>query len=443
MTEIDKIKKFKDFKTKKETIEAKEKILSGYYDFSKAALISEFSLQDLFSSLNTCKSFLTKHYLDYYKMSGEQEVNSKVVKVLDFDENKMIFSMRNYLPRNMCRIYQPIDSKTNYLTVYDVETEMFKKVELYPETREGFSFCPFARYLNFGGRVFVTGGYSSSRTSSHVWVIEEDELFRQEKNKIPGNKNKSAITTAGEKFYNNLSDKYKFKDKHGSGFTVMECSKMNHARAGHAMLGIAPSLVMVFGGTDNNKSCEIFYFDENHWEDMSQLNESRIDASAFVYKNHIYVFGGLYYHRPTKKYKFLKSFERISLLNPQSSTWEHYSPKEVHDHDSPFKLERSLSGIVFKNDSSIYLCGGQVDKDRFSNDIFELNLELNTVTYVDKKLQKPCAFLERNFIYLFKTAVNFDISGDIFYYQSSTDSFNFQFQKPKEIKLSDNIDNLK
>ena len=92
-----------------------------------------------------------------------------------------------------------------------------------------------------------------------------------------------------------------------------------------------------------------------------------------------------------------------------------------------------VCGIVFKNDSIVYLCGGQVDKDTYSDDIFELNLELQVLSYVDKKLPKPTAFLERNFINLFKLGINYDISGDVFYYDSFSDTFSFHFQQIKAL----------
>jgi hypothetical protein len=204
---------------------------------------------------------------------------------------------------------------------------------------------------------------------------------------------------------------------------------MIYPRAGHSMVSLFPNLIFVLSGTEGNKTCELFQIDLNRWEEVASLNNHRIDPSACIFKNYIYVFFGLLYHKQTKKYSFLDTIERISINNMQRKEWEFVSPKI--EHNLIERLPRSLCGIIIKNDSSsiIYICGGQIEKEKYSNDIIEVNLESNTITNCDKKLPKPSAFIEQNFLYLFKTGINFDIYGDMFYYNSVNDSFNFIFQK--------------
>jgi hypothetical protein len=204
---------------------------------------------------------------------------------------------------------------------------------------------------------------------------------------------------------------------------------MIYPRAGHALVSLYPNLIFAISGTEGSRTCELFQLDLNRWEEVASINNSRIDPSACIFKNYIYVFFGLLYHKQTKKYSFLDTIERISILNMQKREWEFVTPKV--EQNVLEILPRSLAGIVIKNDtaSMIYICGGQTGKDKFSNDVFEVNLDSNIITLCDKKLPKISGFIEQNFLYLFKTGINFDVYGDLYYYNCVNDTFNFIFQK--------------
>lgn len=411
-------------------IENDSKRLTGFYNFNKTALISEFSMKEFFSFLEKNRIYLQKHYEDYSKSTQDINVVEKINNITSFDETKMSFSSKNYLPRNLCKLYQPID-RTNQIIIYDAESEHFRKVTIYPKKLAGFSFLPFSRYLNFNGRLFVSGGYEDSKLSHTFWAIEDKSKF------IPHvtttRKTTFEYTLANHKtmdFTQKLNNKnLAYEDENNSGMIVIRCANMISSRAGHAMLGLNSTLILVFGGTDNVKSCEVYHFDTNRWEEISNLNEARIDPSAFIYKNSIYIFFGLRFEKSSKKYNFLDTIERISLLHMQQAEWEYITPK-FSESVAMESVPRSLCGIVLKanSSSSIYLCGGQVDKEAYSTDVFEYDLENNFLSLAEKKLPKPSAFLEQNFLYLYNTGVNFDIYGDLFYYHNS-DSFNFYFQK--------------
>lgn len=410
--------------------------LSGFYRFNKNALISQFSMKEFFNFLEKNRIFLQKHYEDYSRSTLDLNISEKINNIISFDEGKLNFSSRNYLPRNVCRFYQPID-RTNQIIMYDAESEIFKRLTLYPKKLEGFSFLPFSRYLNFNGRLFVSGGYEESKLSRTFWMIENKGKNTAEV-KPPVRKQTFDYTIANHKTMdfsevanaNNLNIKnFAYEDQNIPGLVVVRCANMIFSRAGHAMLGLNPSLILVFGGTDNNKSCEVYHSESNRWEEISNLNESRIDPSAFIYKNFIYVFFGLRYEKSNKRYNFLDTIEKISLLNMQQAEWEYITPKFAETLPLDI-LPRSLCGITLKTNSNdvIYLCGGQTDKETYSNDIFEYNLENNIFSMCEKKLPKQTAFLEQNFLFLYNTGVNFDVFGDLFYY-NPTDNFNFYFQK--------------
>jgi hypothetical protein len=394
-------------------------------------------MKDFYSYLDKNKIYLTKHLDECTKKITTMNVAEMIDRVIEFDESKMLFSSKNYLPRNMSKIYQPID-RTNQITMYDFETEKFKKFALFPKRNVGFTFLPFSRYLNFNGRLFVSGGYEDSKLSRTFWAIEDLNNFTENNdllNDLDKNDKFQNLSNVYNQFYLNINDKnFIFEDENYSNMRVIRCSSMINSRAGHSMFGLSPSLIMAFGGTENNRTCEVYHFESNRWEEIASMNCPRIDPSVFIYKNYIYLFFGLQYDKLTKKYQFLDTIERISLLNTQTSEWEYLTPK-FSESMNKSKLPRSLAGITVKGGdqygSSIYICGGQVEKEKYSSDVFEYNLELNTLSPSEKKLPKPSAFIEQNFIYLFKTGINFDIYGDVFYYYWN-DTFNFQFQKLKD-----------
>ncbi len=390
-------------------------------------------MKDFFAYLDKNKLYLTKHSDEYTKLIGNLNVVEKINNVVAFDESKILFASKNYLPRNISHLYQPID-RTNNITIYDSQTESFKKIQLFPTNLRGFSFLPFSRYLNFNGKLFISGGYQDTKLSNTLWAFYDSEFITinsdKKTSKNTGEFGKySNLRNIDKEFDSSINDKSKYTDESNPNYNVVRCMNMISPRAGHAMIGLAPSLIFVFGGTESVTSCEMFHYDTNRWEEISSLNESRIDPSAFIYKNYIYVFFGLKYDKSTKRYSFIDTIERISLLNTQNSEWQYVSPK-LSEGLNIENLGRSLCGIVIKanSSSSIYLCGGQVAKEKFSMDILDYDLELNTMSISEKKLPKPSAFLEQNFMYLFRTGINFDLYGDIFYYHF-TDSFNFHFQK--------------
>lgn len=213
---------------------------------------------------------------------------------------------------------------------------------------------------------------------------------------------------------------------------LIKVSDMVHSRAGHSVIAISNNSALVISGTDNNKTCEMFNMETNEWNEISSLNQSRIDSSIIIYKNFVYVFFGLNFNKQTKKYTFLNTIERISLMNITTSEWEYISPM-VSDQSLLENLSRSLCGVCLKGNSNniIYLLGGQIDKDKYSKEIFEYNFDLNYFTKSEKMLPFETGFLEQNFLYLFNIGLNFDIFGDLIYYNSKIDDFNAQFSDLK------------
>lgn len=223
-----------------------------------------------------------------------------------------------------------------------------------------------------------------------------------------------------------------YEDASNNGTRLLKAKDMINSRAGHSLIAISPTSLLSISGTDNNKTCEMFYFDKNEWNEISNLNSSRIDSSVMVFRNHVYVFLGLNFNKQTKKYTFLNTIERINLMSITTSEWEYIQPL-TSEAGLLENFSRSLCGICVKGQSgnTIYLCGGQVDKDKYSKDIFEFNFESNYLSRSDKSLPFETAFLEQNYLYLFNLGLNFDIYGDMIYYNSKIDEFNSQFADSK------------
>lgn len=235
-----------------------------------------------------------------------------------------------------------------------------------------------------------------------------------------------------DEFYRNIEPENIFEDSSIEGSRLLKAKEMVNSRAGHSMIATSPTSALAISGTDNNKTCEMFYLDKNEWNEISSLNQSRIDSSVVVFKNYVYVFLGLNFNKQTKKYTFLNTIERINLMNISSSEWEYITPM-ASDASILESVSRSLCGICVKGQSNnlIYLCGGQVDKDKYSKDIYEYNFDLNYLSKSEKSLPFETAFLEQNYLYLFNLGLNFDIYGDMLYYNSKVDEFNSQFADVK------------
>ncbi len=205
------------------------------------------------------------------------------------------------------------------------------------------------------------------------------------------------------------------------------------------MVGFSPNIILAVSGVDNLTRCEIYKLDENKWEEIASLNQARIDSSVLIHNSYVYVFFGIHYNKLTKKCDFLDSIERINFSCLQSSDWEFITP-DMKIGERKY-LPRSLCAILPTNSSSIiYIVGGQTEKDKFSNEIFQYDLEINYISKKKDCIPKLSGFLENNFIFLYKTAVLFDLYGDICTYYLNTETFNYCFRDRILDQLDDEED---
>jgi len=364
----------------------------------------------------------------------------------------------------MMKIYFPVE-KQNILSCYCSETDTFSQVRLNPNTGQKFMFMHFIRFVNCFGRLFVTGGYEDSpsglgKASKSMWIIEDNSNVNF-KNFDISNKNKNKLKEEGiveehhpkkvigniilniendsssktkttnsiiKNFYSSIEKENFFSDIDNKDIRFIKANEMLYGHAGHGIICFSSELLMVFSGVDNNTKCEIFHIEQNCWEEISSLNTPRIDPSVLVYKTYIYIFFGINYDQINQKITYIDTVERINLLQFQEGKWEFISPSSSIEEN--LNLGRSLCGIVPKaNSSIIYILGGMVGNNEYSDDILQYNLETNFLSRSEKRLPKPTCFYEPNFSFLYKTGLNFDLDGDVLYYQSNEDKFSLKLMK--------------
>lgn len=130
-------------------------------------------MKELYNFLDKSKIYVNKEFVNYSNMLKEINVAEKINNVISFDESKGNGTAKNYMPRNFTKLFQSID-RTNQISIYDCEAEKFSKVVFNPDKLSTFSFLPFSRYVNIGGRLIVTGGFEVKGKLSHnTWIFED------------------------------------------------------------------------------------------------------------------------------------------------------------------------------------------------------------------------------------------------------------------------------
>ena len=59
------------------------------------------------------------------------------------------------------------------------------------------------------------------------------------------------------------------------------------------MLNISRGDILISGGKDDKTGTEIFSWEKNGWFEVSPMNEEHIEASSFIYKDQLFVVGGI------------------------------------------------------------------------------------------------------------------------------------------------------
>lgn len=145
-------------------------------------------MKELYNFLDKSKIYVNKEFIDYSTMLKDINVAEKINLVISFDETKQgNGAAKNYIPRNFTKIFQSID-KSNQINIYDCEQEKFSKYFLSLEKMKSFSFLPFSRFANMGGRLVVTGGFELKGKLSHdTWIFEDYMSLYKSRNGMKSN----------------------------------------------------------------------------------------------------------------------------------------------------------------------------------------------------------------------------------------------------------------
>lgn len=421
MTPNDNFSEVKSFLFQKNRLEKDYEDLKSYYILNKKSLNDEFTLDEYKNYLSRNTEFLQKYFKDNDKKFNDSEftILSRINNTtINKHKSNLTVSNDNIIPCFSNCIYQPIE-RTNLLIEYNIDDAVFRKQNIRPDIGGAdFNFFKFSRSINFNGRIITTGGVNINKITKRCWIIENKNNFLYlDKNLINDLDNISQITSIPKE---NI-----YYDTHESNLVYYEAQDMIFPHAGHSVTNYYPYLMIVIGGVEDNDKCEMYDIRTNNWKQLPDMTKHRIDPTSVIYKDYLYVFFGLCFSNISKKASYTDKIERLKLTSDAyDMRWEKITP--VTDENNPI-APRSLCGVSFQNSNTIYLFGGLLKKDTYSDDIIKFNFETSELKKDEKKLFKKTVFIESKFNFNGQKSTNFDFNGDIFMYFPKTDNFGFQF----------------
>ena len=214
-----------------------------------------------------------------------------------------------------------IEPKTQNLFNFNIKTKKIERIKLNIDGSLIKKFEPYLSTLNYNGRFYICGGYSTSKL-----------LFR----------------------LNVLNN------------SLLKLSDMFSGHSYHGMIGINNNIFAVSGF--KNKNIEKYDIQNNRWELLEQLEESRSSPCCLSYEEKfLYVFGGL-----SENNTEIKSIKKLDISN-NLSKWENI---ELNANDKiPFYF-----GVLKLNDKNILLLGGKYDiRGGNLNTCFNYSFENNLI----------------------------------------------------------------
>ena len=136
------------------------------------------------------------------------------------------------------------------------------------------------------------------------------------------------------------------------------------------MLNTPREDILIAGGNDDTTGTELFSWEKNGWFEVSPMNEERVNASSFIYKDQLFVVSG----RSTKATETLD-------LNELPLKWRKF-PKEL-----PFECD-DFQTVVCQQ-TVIHIGGFNYEKGKKSNMISELQLTSPSSCFMKELCQMP------------------------------------------------------
>lgn len=163
--------------------------------------------------------------------------------------------------------------------------------------------------------------------------------------------------------YNSLKLFCKYNPKENN---FIQLKEMPSAHSYHGMLGMANYIFIISGL--KSKKVEKYDVNNNTWEKLADLNDSRTWPSCLEYKNkYIFVFGGLF-HNHIKDDNII--IEKLDIININNK-WE----KLIFNYNNKIKLPFYF-GLVHIYDNSFLLMGGKYNsKENNMNDCYKIIID--------------------------------------------------------------------
>lgn len=160
-------------------------------------------------------------------------------------------------------------------------------------------------------------------------------------------------------------------------YEVRELASMNNARNSHSFIKYEDYFIVISGS--NTKSCEIYSFKSQKWENLPELPSYCLNSALAIFDNYLYCFCGATTVSPFDRIFKLSLNYIDKYLNKEkgfmeSLNWSEvsfcYSSKNYNLRKSPINLRRGMAPLVIGN-HSMFLFGG-FDNDNIYDDVLEV-----------------------------------------------------------------------
>ena len=267
----------------------------------------------------------------------------KIEEKTEFDDESLDEFSSNY-PK---KIYN-IKPKSKIIYCFDFDTKKINEIYIDFSNLNIETFEQYHSTLNYKNNFYFSGGYNSTK----------------------------------------LFCKYSPKEN-----KFIQLKEMPTTHSYHGMLGMKNYIFIISGL--KTKKIEKYDVNNNTWENLEDLNESRTWPSCLEYKNkYIFVFGGLG-HNYVKDDRIIIEKLDISKIN---NKWEQF----VFNYDNKIKLPFYF-GLVHIDDNSFLLMGGKYNsKENNMNDCHKIIIDdtkIDIKNDIDFKLPKNEVFNGKMFTY--------------------------------------------
>jgi len=288
---------------------------------------------------------IKKHQESFIKNSNIKEL-SKTLGIESIIGEENISNIRN-----INEIYAKVQENSNILIIYDIDKKKFHQIK---DENRFFNAKSNCYYIKDTKSIFVCGGM----------------------------KNFNRIKEYSNEFY-----KIKVKINYDEfDFEYTNLPNMNHGRASHSMIQYQDYLIII--GGINTKTCEIFDFKKNQWDELPDLPSTLANPAVAFVNNFLYVFCG------SGNLNSLDGIYKLSMNNisrilqkergfENILDWEKidYIYRMLHNEKIP-RMRRGMAALSLGD--TIHLFGG-FDYDNIYDEIyvFHTNKEIEVKTVND------------------------------------------------------------